>query len=342
MTVQEIKALLKTNNYDFLRNNPHLSKNVILLTLGGSHAYGTNKEGSDVDIRGITANTKREILLGQDFESVVDVDTDTTIYSLKKIVTLLQSCNPNTIEILGCLPEHYLYVSKIGQSLLDNKDMFLSQIAVHSFGGYAESQLRRLESKSVDSLEQAKREQHILKSINRSKNVVLEKYQKFADSGINFYTDKAITPDLDEEIFLDTRLTHYPLRDLKSLLNEFGNILSSYSKLGTRNNKAFLHDKVGKHSMHLIRLYMMCIDILEKGEIHTYRTDEHELLMKIRNNEFLDENNVPIPEFYDLVNQYSKRLDYAAAHTNLPVVPDKKRIEDWMCWATQEILNGNI
>ena len=71
----------------------YLGENIILLTLGGSHAYGIDKEGSDVDIRGIALNTKPEILLGNDFDDVVDVPTDTTIYSFNKMLQLLSSNN---------------------------------------------------------------------------------------------------------------------------------------------------------------------------------------------------------------------------------------------------------
>lgn len=48
--------------------------------------------------------------------------------------------NPNVIEMLGNLPEHYLYVSNAGRMLLDNKKLFLSKQVVHSFGGYATAQ----------------------------------------------------------------------------------------------------------------------------------------------------------------------------------------------------------
>ena len=99
MTVNEIKTILKTPEYEFLKTNPHLGNNIILLGLGGSHAYGTNVEGSDVDIRGIALNSKSDILGSSNFEQVVNEATDTTIYSFRKILSLLSSCNPNTIEI---------------------------------------------------------------------------------------------------------------------------------------------------------------------------------------------------------------------------------------------------
>ena len=124
MTIEQIKDKLKLKEYDFLRTDKNLGNNIIILTLGGSHAYGMDKEGSDLDVRGIALNSKSDILLGTDFEQVVNTDTDTTVYSFNKMIQLLTSNNPNTIEQLGCLPEHYLHLSDIGRELLDNRKMF--------------------------------------------------------------------------------------------------------------------------------------------------------------------------------------------------------------------------
>ena len=114
MNLEQIKTTIKQQEYDFLRTDPHLGKNIILLGLGGSHAYGTNMESSDTDIRGIALNSKTDILLKRDFEQVIEKETDTTIYSFDKIVDLLLNMNPNICEILGNKPEHYLYISPIG------------------------------------------------------------------------------------------------------------------------------------------------------------------------------------------------------------------------------------
>ena len=40
MEIEHIKEKLKTYEYDFLRQDKSLGSNMILLTLGGSHAYG--------------------------------------------------------------------------------------------------------------------------------------------------------------------------------------------------------------------------------------------------------------------------------------------------------------
>lgn len=145
MTKEELEKVVQGAEYDFLRENPHLGSNIMFLTLGGSHAYGTNVPGSDVDVRGVTGDSKYDLLGFGTFEQVVEQSTDTTIYGFRKLVSLLINCNPNVIEMLGSKPDNYLMVSPEGQMLLDNKALFLSKKALYSFGGYANDQLRRLQ-----------------------------------------------------------------------------------------------------------------------------------------------------------------------------------------------------
>lgn len=342
MKLEEIKNKLNTKEYSFLRENQHLGSNMMLLTLGGSHAYGMETESSDLDVRGIAFNTKEEILLGKDFEQVVDVTTDTSIYSFNKMIQLLTNNNPNTIEILGCKPEQYLYVSKLGQELLDNRKIFLSQVCIHTFGGYASSQLRRMENKAARLVSQSEHEAYILKSIQNAQYDFRNRYYPHDESDVKLYVDEAVQEGYDTEIFMDVKLTHYPLRDWAGMWNEMKAIVSSYNKTGMRNEKAISHNKLGKHMAHLLRLYMMCIDILEKEEIITYRANEHDLLMSIRNGEYLDENRQPKVEFYDLLNEYEKRFEYAKANTSLRAKPDYDRIHEFKAYVNEKIVKGEI
>lgn len=330
----DIQELLKTSAYDFLRQKP-LGDNIILLGYGGSYAYGTNTEDSDIDIRGIATNSAEDILTRKGFEQVTNDETDTTIYSLEKIISLLANCNPNTIEMLG-LKDH-IYLSPVGKKLVDNADMFLSKKAVHSFGGYATSQLRRLSNKSARLVGQQEREQHILQSIENAKYSFPGKYLDYGD-GINLYIDKAVNPEMDTEIFMDVNLSHYPLRDYKSMWSEMNEVVKSYNKVGRRNEHAIKRDKLGKHMCHLIRLYLMCFDILENGKIITYREKEHDFLMDIRMGKYLDDNRQPIPEFFDIVNELEDKLKYWKEHSPLPDKPDYKRINKFLMETNLDIV----
>ena len=339
MSVEDIGTMLMSQKYDFLRENKCLGSNIILMGFGGSHAYGTNNENSDVDIRGIATRTARNILTGNDFEQVVDVDTDTTIYSFDKIIKLLCSCNPNTIEMLGLKPEHYIYLSDAGKKLIENRHLFLSKRAIYSFGGYANAQLRRLENKSARLISQSQQEVHILKSIEHASVDFKNMFLEVPEDAIKLYIDKSPREDYDTEIFCDITLHHYPLRDYKGMMNTMGEIIKSYAKIGKRNEKAIAHDKLGKHMCHLVRLYLMCFDILEKGEIITFREQDHDLLMSIRNGDYLDDNRQPIPEFYELVDGLEKRLDYDKANTALPEDVDMDKIMDLVYEINRMVVN---
>ena len=330
--------ILKSSEYDFLRENEHLGKNLILLGLGGSYSYGTNIEGSDIDVRGITLNSKADLIGFGDFEVYTDENTDTVVYSLKKMIQLLMSCNPNTIEILGLKKEHYLYVDDIGRSLLDNRKMFLSKRAVHSFGGYADAQLRRLQNAIArDRFPQKEKEEHMLKSVQNTLFSFNKRYRSFENGSMRAYTDKAENPGLSEEIFIDADIKHYPLRDYRGMLNDLTNVIRDYEKVGKRNSKKD-EKHLNKHAMHLVRLFMMALDILEKEEIITYRENEHELLMTIRNGGFMTADGCFDSSFYDMVADYEKRLEYAAENTALPAEPDAERIEQFVISVSEEII----
>jgi predicted nucleotidyltransferase len=342
MNIDDIKRVLQNKEYDFLRENKNLGGNIILLTLGGSHAYGTNNESSDIDIRGCALNSKNQILTNDNFEQFVNVETDTTIYSFNKLISLLSNVNPNTIEMLGNRPEHYFYVSPIGQELLDNSYLFMSKRAVYSFGGYATAQLRRLDNKAVRLVDQEQREKHILNSIMNAYHTFPDKYFTFPEDSIKLYIDKSAQEEYESEIFMDINLHHYPLRDYKAMWSEMNNVVKDYSKTGKRNKNAIEHNKLGKHMMHLIRLYMMCLDILEKEQIITYREKEQDLLMDIRNGKYLDDNRQPIPEFFEMVDEYEKRLDYAKENTSLPDNPDYKAINEFVASVNERVVRGDI
>ena len=336
--MENCKNILKGTEYRFIHTNEHLGRHVILLGLAGSYSYGTNIETSDIDIRGIALNQKSDLIGLTRFEVYEDENTDTVIYALNKIVPLLLNCNPNTIELLGLNAEHYLYLNDIGRLLLENKKLFLSRRAIQSFGGYADAQLRRLQNALArDTLPQSEKEQHIYNSVKNAMHSFNTRYREFKNGSMEIFIDKAVNPELETEIFVNANLSHYPLRDYSGMWNTMANVIKDYEKIGKRNKKKDdLH--LNKHAMHLIRLFMMALDILEKGEIRTYREKEHDLLMDIRTGKYQKEDGSFRESFYEILQDYEKCLHYAAENTDLPEEPDREKVQELVMTINEKVI----
>ena len=328
------KEILVQKEYDFLYTNPHLGNNIILLGLGGSHAYGTNIETSDVDIRGI-AMEKPENLLGfNHFEQVEDPSTDTVIYAFNKMVQLLINNNPNIVEILGLRPDHYLYLSSLGKELLDHKHLFLSQKSYYTFGGYAKAQLKRLENALArDNYPEEKKNEHICISLEAAIDAFNS--QKGTDLNPAFAY-------VDENGALRYRLNmDIDSRDLEAFYSTVSNTTKNYKELLNRNRKKG-DAKLCKHAMHLARLLATCLDLLNTGDIITYREKDHDLLMSIRNGEFMGEDGNMTPEFYKLVADLETQCEEALKTTKLPKKSNVNEIEKWVIDVNKRIINGEF
>lgn len=333
---------MNTNSYDFLRTNSRLGNRIILLGLGGSYSYGTNNDNSDIDFRGITLNTTSDLLGMTDFEQYEDATTDTVIYSFNKIIKLLLECNPNTCEILGLDEDQYLIKTALGQELIDNTNLFLSKRAAKSFGGYASAQLRRLQNAIArDSMPQSEKEQHILNSVRNALDDFTRRYSSFENGSIHLYIDKAVNPTLDTEIFIDANYTHLPLRDYENMWSVMHTVVREYDKIGKRNKKKD-DNHLNKHAMHLIRLFMMAIDIMEKGQIRTNRKDDLELLLKIRNGGFQKEDKTFNQEFYDILADYESKLERATKESTLPDNPNMEKIESFVEYVNRKAIEGDF
>ena len=61
--------------------------------------------------------------------------------------------------------------------------------------------------------------------------------------------------------------------------------------------------------------------------------------MDIRNGKYLDSNRQPTSEFYDILNEYEKRFEYAKNNTSLPDKPNYKGIEEIQIVANKIIVS---
>ena len=262
----DYKKLLQTSEYDFLRTNPYLGNHILLLTLGGSRAYGTNLPTSDVDIRGIAATPMSALFgLKKDFEQVVETNTDT--------------------------------VDKKLQMLKDSL------------------------SRAMESFRAMHNDEHIFLDI---KQVSTEEFHCI-------YPYRELLDDVsNDHLLLSGEFTDVPITDFKAMISQVHKIQSEYGNINKRNTKK-TDTKLAKHMMHLVRLYLMGKDLNASGQIITYREKEHDILMSIRNGEYMTEDGKKVKsEFYDLLKCVQDEYIYAVKHTVLPEKANMDSLQEMM------------
>lgn len=119
------------------------------------------------------------------------------------------------------------------------------------------------------------------------------------------------------------------------------NIVKDYDKIGKRNRKKD-DNHLNKHAMHLVRLFMMAIDILDKGEINTYRKEEQKLLLSIRKGDYQKTDGTFSEEFYEIVADYEQKLDEAAQRTTLPDEPDLEKVQKYVISVNEKVVRDEI
>ena len=125
----------------FLKNESH---RVIFRSITGSYAYGTAIESSDQDTVGVFVMPKAYYLTSEDpVRQVADERNDHRLYSLKHFFELASCANPNLLDTLFMPDDCVLHDSPYWALVKSNRHLFVSQLAVKSYGKYAFSQIKK-------------------------------------------------------------------------------------------------------------------------------------------------------------------------------------------------------
>ena len=329
-------------------------------TISGSRAYGTHKPTSDTDYRGVFI-LPIENLLGYDYVPQVNDDTnDITYYEIGRFLDLLQTQNPNIIELFNMPEENILYKHPLFDEILQYKEQFLSQICKDSFGGYAISQIKKargLNKKIVNPVDKEKKsildfcyvvvgyrtvplKEFLNNSGYQQKYCGIVNVDHARDTYALFYDHTRIIGyrgiTNDDDTSNEVRLSSIPKGEepvATMIYNKDG--YTKYCKdykeywdwVDKRNDDRYNtnqeHGKGydSKNMMHCIRLTRMAIEIAEQKKVFVKRPDAEELL-RIRNGD---------AEYNDLLNEAEtsiKLLDELYPKSGLPQSIDKKFVND--------------
>jgi predicted nucleotidyltransferase len=256
-----------------------IRERTILEVRHGSHAYGTNIEGSDLDIKGVCIPPK-EYYLGfyKRFEQQVSKDpNDVVIFALDKFVKHAADCNPNFLEVLFVDPSDIVYSNMFGNILRDMRGMFLSRKAKHTFSGYAHSQLKRIKTHRAWLLNPP------LKDPKRE-DFGLPNERQVSKSEMGAFLQ------VEEKKLLEGSGVSEGVIELLQREKAYGNAKREWEqyqgwKRERNPTRAALEAKHGfdtKHAGHMFRLGRMCKEILLEGVVRVKRPDAAEIVA-IRN-----------------------------------------------------------
>ena len=288
-----------------------LPEGLISLCWRGSVAHGMYVPKSDPDsiddkdVMGVYI-APLEHYLGFGREDVYEKwegEWDCVFYELRKFIGLLLNCNPNVLSLLWLKPNGIIYENEFGARLRENRDLFVTRKAYHSFSGYAHAQFKKMISFNQEAQELMQRLEEELIAFGID--------PESCDAGDSLRT-------LDGASFVGA--TPEMMEVVKRYRGERRRYYSG-GYMGKKRRE--LVRRVGydaKNAAHLIRLLRMGIEFLTEGTIYVEREDAPELLDIKRGAWPLDKVKAEAERLFQLSQE-------AYVRSTLPPEPDRARAE---------------
>jgi hypothetical protein len=288
-----------------------LPEGLISLCWRGSVAHGMYVPKSDPDsiddkdVMGVYVGPL-EHYLGFGREDVYEQwegEWDCVFYELRKFIGLLLNCNPNVLSLLWLKPNGIIYENALGARLRENRDLFVTKKAYHSFSGYAHAQFKKMISfnQEAQALMQELEDQLVSFGID----------PESCDAGHSLRT-------LEGQPFVGATT------DMMEVVKRYrGERRRFYSGGYMGKKRRELVRRVGydaKNAAHLIRLLRMGIEFLTEGTMHVERADAPELLDIKRGAWPLEKVKAEAERLFQLSQE-------AYVRSTLPAEPDRARAE---------------
>lgn len=287
---------------------------------------------------------------------IKDTKLEGSIYEIRKFFQLAAVNNPNLLDILFCRDNEVRVTSPAGKLLREHRNDFLSTKCRFTFAGYARDQLKRINSHRKWILNPATHKptreefglspepefnkdqlQAVMASIKKKLDSWEIDYGDLDQAG-KIYIKNQIALHLGEQRIASDEKFAAACRTLGYTENfiyllqkekEYKAAVTNWKqyqnwKKNRNPERAALEAKYGmdlKHCSHLVRLYRMCLEILEKSEVNVWREDAEELLA-IRNGAWT------YSDLMDFVEKQEPLLDKAYKESALPKQPNLKKLEN--------------
>jgi hypothetical protein len=329
---------------------------ILLASISGSKAYGTDTPESDTDLRGVFILPAERFFGLECIDQVSDEKNDITFFELSRFIHLLCRSNPNILEMLfvpdDCVRSRHPLFDLIDPSV------FLSKQCQSAFAGYAMTQIRKargLNKKIVNPMkEDRKRPIDYCHVLDGQGSVPLSTWlddHGFSDSrcGLvnvpHMHNINGIYYDRDgtlgfRGVFKDDDATEVRFSSVPKQMEpiawmhfnkdgfkkhckqhrEYWDWVEDRNENRYATNVEHGRNYDSKNMMHTFRLLDMAAEIATEPRLHVRRPPEHrDFLMQIRAGKY---------SYDELLDMAEKRLNKVAKlfeSSTLPETPDSEK-----------------
>ncbi|MBL8900236.1 MAG: nucleotidyltransferase domain-containing protein [Planctomycetes bacterium] len=336
-----------------------LARDTIFATLAGSHAHGTARAGSDLDLRGVcVAPLALRVALFERFEQWegtpegsfaallepalrahplaaqnLGEKREAVIFDLAKFLKLCCEANPNALEILCADERDWLHATPLWRRVHAERRLFLTRQVERTFLGYAAAQLQRIRSHRAWLLEPPREkptraafglpEEATLGREDRDRidEALAERLRATREEG---QPSEARREQALRSLGLPRDVVHAlgAERRYRAALKHW----QAYQTWKAERNpaRAELERRFGydtKHAAHLVRLMRMGLELLQHGELHVRRADAEELRA-------IRDGALSYDELLAQAAALEARVAEAARETVLPAEVDRGAVEE--------------
>ena len=278
-----------------------LPNGLILLGWRGSVAHGMYVPSDDPDsiddkdLMGVYVNPIEHYLgFGRnEVKEKWEGAYDCVFYEVRKMVSLLLNCNPNVLSLLWLKDNSIIYANMLGIRLRENREIFVTKKAYHSFNGYAYGQFKQMTHMNQETLADIE---------TRRMGLMAE--------GCSV---------VDGEVALPPGASGALINKKK----QYDEIRGKYYKGYMGSKRRELVERFGydcKNAAHLIRILRMGIEFLTEGTLYVEREDKHELMDIKRGAWPLEKVKAEAERLFQLAQE-------AFVRSPLPPEPDRAKAE---------------
>lgn len=268
--------------------------NTIFIGVHGSHLYGLDREGSDIDIKVIYLPSKQDLILGQAVKTYnkknEDLDIEVEMKSLSSFLKSAGSADTNCIDLLHAPDEMVLFESELWKEIKQHKGNLYAK-NMKGLVGYIKVHTHKYNNK-IDRLNEMKllfkRSQDVDYDLVLKYKTVKDLAEKVSWKGFKYIKPVTLVKDHEQQYLEVCGKKYIYTWSIKQLMEAMDVEIKRYGK---RSEEGLGKGMDTKSLSHALRVLLQLKEILLTKNLE-FPLKDSDYIKKVKTGEVLDVQEV--------------------------------------------------